>query len=44
MQILENLAVKFGCRGNIMLTSTHDNFKVYPLTFLEKSLSLAVEA
>ena len=25
-----------------MLTSTHDNFKVLPNTFLEKSLSLAV--
>ena len=27
-----------------MLTSTHDNFKVFPNTFLGKSLSLAVEA
>ena len=27
-----------------MLTATHDNFKVFPNTFLEMSLSLAVEA
>ena len=27
-----------------MLTSTHDNFKRFPNTFLGKSLSLAVEA
>ena len=25
MQILGNLAVEFGCQGNIVLTSTHDN-------------------
>ena len=34
MQILGNLAVKVGCQGNIVLTSTHDN--CVPKHFLGK--------
>ena len=34
MQILRNLAVKVGCQGNKVLTSTHDN--CVPKHFLGK--------